>query len=314
MHNQQHSVPGSIMITVDFEDWFQVENLRHSFPHEKWESCELRIERNAYKLLELFDLFGIQATFFVLGWVAKRRKGLIAKIADMGHEIASHGYYHRICHDLSVSELRKDLEMSREVLADIIGRAPLGYRAPNFSITEELVGLLQELNFVYDSSYNNFTLNKRHGRADGLKVTPQGCLAFANGVKELPVSNLDVAGKTIPWAGGGYFRFWPIHLFELGVSRILQSQGHYVFYCHPWEVDPAQPRQARGIGTLNRFRHYLNLDKTLKKLRHFFASFHENNFMSCSQFLKVDRYESMGIEKTSAQYVPVQPKIRVNAV
>jgi len=287
MHDREHSVPGPIMITVDLEDWFQVENLRLCFPHEKWDSCELRIERNVSKLLELFDIYGVQATFFVLGWVAKRRSDLIAEIADMGHEVASHGYYHEICRDLSLPELRKDLAKSRDVLGDIIGRPPLGYRAPNFSITKALVDLLQELNFAYDSSYNNFTLDKRHGKVDGLQVTPQGCLAFVNGVKELPVSNLDVAGQTVPWAGGGYFRFWPVHLFELGVSRILQSRGHYVFYCHPWEIDPAQPRQTSGIGLMSRFRHYLNLDKTLDRLEHFLARFRKNRFVSCSRFLQV---------------------------
>lgn len=288
MSARKQSVPGTLIVTVDFEDWFQVENLRACFPHEKWELCESRIERNAYKLLELFDLYGVRATFFILGWVAKRRKDLVKKIAVMGHEIASHGYYHRLCSDLSVSELRKDLEMSREVLGEITGRAPLGYRAPNFSITGDLVGVLRELGFAYDSSYNNFTLDKRHGTAHGLEVTSQGHLAFVNGVKELPVSNLNVAGKTIPWAGGGYFRFWPTHLFELGVSRILQDQGHYVFYCHPWEIDPAQPRQSRGIGSLSRFRHYLNLDKTLKRLEHFFMTFRKSNFVPCSHFLNLE--------------------------
>jgi polysaccharide deacetylase family protein (PEP-CTERM system associated) len=297
MHLDRSQSPGSIVITVDFEDWFQVENLRVCFPHEKWEKCELRIERNTYALLELFDAFGVKVTFFVLGWVAKRRRDLVTRIAAMGHEVASHGYYHRICHGLPVSELKKDLEMSRDILGDITGKAPLGYRAPNFSITESLVDLLGELNFVYDSSYNSFALNRRHGRVEGLKLSPQGHLVFENGLKELPVSNLGIAGKTIPWAGGGYFRLWPTRLFELGISRILQKQGYYVFYCHPWELDPEQPKQSRGIGSLNRFRHYLNLNKTLKRLEHFFMTFKNVSFMSCSHFLELEPAFPAGNQK-----------------
>lgn len=300
MNYLQHDKYGSILITVDFEDWFQVENLRPCFPHEKWESCELRIERSAYKLLELFDIYGIQATFFVLGWVAKRRKDLIAEIAASGHEIASHGYYHKICSGLPMSDLRKDIQMSRDIIGDITGQAPLGYRAPNFSITCDLICLLEELNFAYDSSYNNFGLNKRHGRPDDLRRTPEGHLVVGNGIRELPVSNLGVAGRTIPWAGGGYFRLWPAVIFEHGVSRILARDGHYVFYCHPWEVDPAQPRQRNGIASLDRFRHYLNLDKTLKKLSHFFMRFRDNPFISCSRYLGLDDHAETGHRENGA--------------
>lgn len=298
MHGDKKSVAGPIIITVDFEDWLQVENLRPCFPYEKWESCELRIERSVYRLLELFDTYSVQATFFILGWIAARRRELVAEIAGMGHEIASHGYYHRICYDLPVSELRKDLEMGRDILGEITGKPPLGYRAPNFSITDDLVSILWEYGFAYDSSYNSFSLNKRYGKVNGL-IKKQDHLMFENGLTELPVSNLGLAGRIVPWAGGGYFRFWPTQLFELGVSRIIQKEGHYVFYCHPWEFDPAQPRQRRGLGSVSRFRHYLHLDKTFKRLRHFFETFRDSYFISCSCFL--DLQGNTGAEKTGPE-------------
>jgi hypothetical protein len=112
------------------------------------------------------------------------------------------------------------------------------------------------------------------------------CLTAKNSIVELPMSNLTIAGRTIPWSGGGYFRFWPSTIFHSGISHILKNNSYYMFYCHPWEIDPSQPR-ANGIGALSRFRHYLNLDKTLDRLDHFFTSFKENSFLSCSDYLKL---------------------------
>ena len=287
MNRQSGTSTRPIIITVDLEDWFQVENLRPCFPLKSWESCESRIEMNTYRLLELFERYNVCATFFVLGWVAKRFGGLIREIAGLGHEIASHGYSHRLCCDIQGPALRGDIHMSKALLEDITGQAVLGYRAPNFSITKELAEVLGDLNFAYDSSYNNFRLNRRHGKPEDLRRTSEGYLVMGNGIMELPVSNLRFAGRTIPWAGGGYFRFWPTALFESGVARILRSEGHYVFYCHPWEVDPAQPRQTHGIGSVSRFRHYLNLDKTLEKLRHFFVRFQDSGFVSCGAYLPI---------------------------
>jgi polysaccharide deacetylase family protein (PEP-CTERM system associated) len=277
----------TILITVDLEDWFQVENLRPAHPHETWGSCELRVDANTQKLLDLFDRHHVQATFFVLGWPAERCPELIRNIEAHGHEIASHGYNHQLCSDLSQSDLRGDIQRSKALLENIIGKPVLGYRAPNFSITNELVDILSDLGFKYDSSYNSFGLNKRHGRADGLfNLSSNNHLVTKNGLMELPMSNLTLAGRIMPWSGGGYFRFWPSTLFHAGVSRILKHDGRYMFYCHPWEIDAGQPR-ANGIGALNRFRHYLNLDQTLNRLDRFFTAFVDCNFVSCSNYLKL---------------------------
>jgi polysaccharide deacetylase family protein (PEP-CTERM system associated) len=277
----------TILITVDVEDWFQVENLRPAFPIEKWDSCELRVERNTHALLNLFDRYHVQATFFVLGWVAERLPGLVAEIQKRGHEIASHGFNHELCSGLTCATLREDLQRSKSLLEDITGQTVLGYRAPNFSMTHDLIETLGDLGFQYDSSYNNFAMNKRHGQANGFFKPSQGeQLVAKNGIVELPISNLSLGGQTMPWGGGGYFRLYPPLIFTTGVARILKDKGYYNLYCHPWEFDPEQPR-AKGIGVLASFRHYLNLDKTLDRLNHFLSRFHECNFTSCSNYLNM---------------------------
>ncbi len=273
------------MITVDVEDWFQVENLRPAFPIETWDSRELRLEKGTQCLLDLFDQHNVQATFFVLGWIAERLPKLVNEIHRRGHEIASHGYKHELCSGLSCTTLREDLIRSKSILENITGQSVFGYRAPSFSVTGNLMDTLGELGFLYDSSYNNFTMNKRHGKANGFfQQGDDGCLVAKNGILELPISNLNLHGKVIPWGGGGYFRMYLPSVFASGVSRIIKDKGYYNFYCHPWEFDPEQPR-ATGIGALSLFRHYLNLDKTLARLDRFLEKFKHCNFVTCSEYL-----------------------------
>lgn len=275
----------TILITVDVEDWFQVENLRPAFPIETWDSHELRLEKSIHHLLDLFEQHNIQATFFVLGWIAERLPKLVNEIHSRGHEIGSHGYKHELCPGLSCTTLREDIIRSKSILEDITGQSVFGYRAPSFSVTGELLDSLGELGFRYDSSYNNFTINKRHGKANGFfQQGNDGCLVAENGIMELPISNLSIYGHAIPWGGGGYFRLYPPLVFAYGVSRILEDKLYYNFYCHPWEIDPEQPR-ATGIGVLSRFRHYLNLDKTLARLDRFLDKFRHCNFVTCSKYL-----------------------------
>jgi polysaccharide deacetylase family protein (PEP-CTERM system associated) len=276
----------TVLFTVDLEDWFQVENLRPVFPLSTWNSCESRIERNTYQLLNLFDKHGISVTFFVLGLVAEQFPNLVKEIHSAGHEIASHGYSHRLCTGLPSQDLRADLNRSKKLLEDIISQEVLGYRAPSFSITDELVDTLCDLGFTYDSSYNSFGFNQRYGRING-RFRTQGshCLVADNGVIELPLSNLNLAGKNLSWSGGGFFRFYPTSFFEAGVSRILKSKDTYVFYCHPWEIDPDQPRVKNTIGRVNHFRHYCNLEKTLDRIDHFVNRFRSCRFTTCSGYV-----------------------------
>jgi polysaccharide deacetylase family protein (PEP-CTERM system associated) len=302
--------PTSILITVDVEDWFQVENLRPVYPLGTWNSCDIRVERNTIKLLDLFDSQGVQATFFVLGWIAERCPHLVEEISQRGHEVASHGYQHQLCSELSRRDLYEDVYRSKALLEDIIGRSVSGYRAPSFSITRPLLEVLKEAGYCYDSSYNSFTYNNRYGRANGLfSISTQGCLTSMTGIVELPVSNLKFAGQVIPWGGGGYFRFWPLSLYLWGVTKAMRTGLPFVFYCHPWEIDPQQPRVG-AIGPVSSFRHYLRLSKTEYRLGLFLSQFNNSWRTSCSTFISScsghDKSQPTGFEsKPRAETVPI---------
>ncbi len=274
-----------ILLTVDVEDWFQVENLRPHFPLNSWDSCKLRVEGNTHVLLDLFDRFHVLATFFVLGWIAERCPDLVKEIKIRGHEVASHGYGHQLCYELSFSELKEDLYRSKSLLEDITGQPVYGYRAPSFSITQGLLDLLKELGYRYDSSYNDFSIHSRYGKMDSIRQRfLNGRLNEENSFTELPISNLKLGGKSIPWGGGGYFRLWPFWLFKLGVVQILRRREYYLLYCHPWEFDPDQPR-VDGMRLDRRFRHYVNLAGTSDRMSSFLTSFRQHEFITCSRFL-----------------------------
>ena len=297
----------SILLTIDVEDYFQVENLRPFFPLHTWNRCDLRVETNTFRLLDLFDCHKVKATFFVLGWIAEHCPGLVREIRNRGHEVASHGYHHRITSELSRAELREDLYRSKALLEDITGEPVLGYRAPKFMISKDLLELLPEIGFRYDSSLNSFSSKRplSHSQDNSFAhsfINSLTCSYFnsalsplnsvlspeCSSVYEIPVSNLQISRWVIPMGGGGYFRFWPGAWFEKGAARILRSEGRYVFYIHPWEIDAGQPRVEKVAG-LRRFRHYLNLDKTLDRLDHFLGRFKDNSFLSCTEYMQRSR-------------------------
>ena len=287
-----------ILITVDVEDWFQVENLRPHFPRSTWDSCELRVEANTHKLLDLFDRYEVSATFFFLGWLAERCPSLVKEIGTRGHEIASHGYNHELCSNLSMAELHEDLYRSKALLEDITGQPVHGYRAPSFSVSDEVLKIIEQCGYLYDSSYNSFAMHKRYGRIHMQPGTSNGpATKLSEKFYELPISNLEftihnsqlkINNFILPWGGGGYFRLLPVSLFKQGVKQILGKTGCYIFYCHPWEFDPDQPR-VDGMRPDLHFRHYVNLKKSLTKLRSFMSAFSSSNFVSCSDFLHASK-------------------------
>ena len=284
----------SIIITVDVEDWFQVENLRQCFSPTEWGRQETRVEKNITRLLDLFDSkpFKVKCTFFILGWVAQRFPELIRKIQSRGHELASHGYSHLLNNSLNEIDLRQDLDKSKKLIEDISGESVSGYRAPSFSINDHVLQLIKETGYLYDSSYNSFERHKRYGRisTDGCKRVG-AAIEIDRGFAELPVSNLSLFGQVLPWGGGGYFRLLPTTIFLQGVKRILRDAGVYHFYIHPWEIDPQQPK-VNGAKKHKFWRHYLNLDKTYKRLGNFISEFQTSNFNTCSQYLKtIDFYK-----------------------
>lgn len=270
MPNPGWSQPPTAM-SVDVEDWFQVENLKEAIPRSSWDSRERRVERNTMRLLELLEERGARATFFILGWVGERHPALVRQIAAGGHEIASHGYGHELVYTLSHAEFRADVERSKKSLEDITSQPVTGYRAPCFSITDWAVAILQDLGFEYDSSAFPTVAHDRYGRLTGVEMG-QPIVELRPGFHEVCISCLPLGGRGLPWGGGGYFRLVPFPAWRAGVRRIMRSGSPYVFYIHPWEIDPGQPR-VEGLGRMSRFRHYLNLDRSEGRFRSLLSGF-----------------------------------------
>ncbi len=244
-------------MSIDVEDWFQVQNLQAGVPRDTWETQERRVERNTDRMLQLLADAGARGTCFILGWVAERHPKLIKRIAAQGHEIASHGWGHELVYEIGPDRFRKDVGDSKRLLEDLTGERVHGYRAPNFSICDWALDVLVEQGFTYDSSSFPVVAHDRYGR---LTQTQAGAPIYMArpGLREVCVSVLEVAGRALPWGGGGYFRMIPYPIFRRGVQRILNSGTPYVFYIHPWEIDPGQPR-VQGIRRSYAFRHYVNL-------------------------------------------------------
>ena len=346
----------TILITIDVEDWFQVENFRPWIPFETWDQRELRVEQNTHKLLNLFDSIELKAhcsklkeandltlstkpapppeatgqiaeesmersaisyqlsamsyekshpkvTFFILGWIADKLPHLIREIHSRGHEVASHGFNHKLCSQLSDAEFKKDLIDSKKKLEDITGAPVAGYRAPNFSINDDSLKLIEDSGYLYDSSYNSFSLHGRYGKASLNGSSKIGLThKISDHFFELPISNIHFkhplsfepsalsAGQNtkrrfvLPFGGGAYFRLMPFPIFKLGVKKILSKESAYLFYIHPWELDPEQP-VVKNASARFKFRHYSNLSKSLNKLIKFIDSFPKCQFITCSRYL-----------------------------
>ena len=249
--------PPHAIMTVDVEDWFHVENLKRVIPRSTWDDRDTRIVRNTSRMLELLEQESATATFFVLGWVAERYPDLIRHISEAGHEIAAHGYNHELIPTLTPTQFKQDVLRCKLILEDLTNQAVLGYRAPSFSITDWAVDCLVDLGFAYDSSSFAFAQHSRYGQLTAIKST-QAVQEIRPGFSEICISCLPSRLGSIPWGGGGYFRLLPYRLFRWGVEEITRRQDVYVFYIHPWEIDPGQPRLT-GLKASEAFRHYLNL-------------------------------------------------------
>jgi polysaccharide deacetylase family protein (PEP-CTERM system associated) len=257
-------------MSVDVEDWFHVENLSRTIGRDTWDTRALRVERNVDSLLQLMESSGqVRCTWFVLGWVAERCPTLVRRISDAGHEVASHGYDHELLDGLSEEAFRSDVQRAKALLEELTGRTVRGYRAPSFSIKEWALPILRELGFVYDSSLFPTVGHDRYGRLPGVDEPVAEVLP---GFFEVSISSLNVARFAVPWGGGGYFRLLPYRIFRAGVRRIMRSGRPYVFYIHPWEIDPGQPRPD-GVSRLSSFRHYVGLEKCESRLASLFADF-----------------------------------------
>jgi polysaccharide deacetylase family protein (PEP-CTERM system associated) len=259
------------VMTVDVEDWFCVYNLSRLIPYAEWDNCESRVERNTTRLLDLFGKHQVEATFFVLGWVADRFPDLVREIERRGHEVATHGYSHRLLTFMEPAEFRVDLLRSLEVLAKATKQEVRGFRAPSFSVTEKTlwaVDILKESGIQYDSSVFPAQFHPDYGMADANLLPYQ----LTEGVIELPMSVAEVFGRKIPCCGGGYFRLYPYRLTRWLMQRCNEQGRPVIFYLHPWETDPEQPRMEK-LSWSKRFRHYNNLDKTEERLERLLSDF-----------------------------------------
>ncbi|MGB0713320.1 MAG: XrtA system polysaccharide deacetylase [Gammaproteobacteria bacterium] len=259
-------------MTVDVEDYFQVSAFAPYIRREDWDRCECRVERNVDVILELFADAGAQATFFTLGWIAERYPQVIERIVAEGHEMASHGYEHQRVSDQSPEQFRADLRKTKSILEDIGGQEVVGYRAPSFSIGHGnlwALDVLQEEGHRYSSSI--FPVSHDHyGMADAPRF------AFfhkPDGLLEIPMTTIHLNGRNMPCGGGGWFRLFPYALSRWAFKRV-NGVDHRpaVFYFHPWEVDPEQPRQD-GLNLKTRFRHYVNLNRMQPRLSQLLKDF-----------------------------------------
>lgn len=274
----------SVLITTDVEEWFQVENFKSYIPFSSWDSHKFRIEKSTHHLLDLLDYR--QTTFFILGWSAKRLPHLVREIHARGHEVASHGYNHKLCSEQSPYDLKKDLTESRKLLEDIIGAPVTGYRAPSFSISNDILKIIEDCGYRYDSSYNSFAMHGRYGKADLSGKSRNGiAIKISDNFQELPISNLAIGKHVFPLGGGGYFRLIPFPFFKTGVKHILKKEKAYLFYMHPWEIDPEQPKVNKASMSY-KFRHYVNLKKFHLKLSALFEAFSECCFVTCQEYLR----------------------------
>ena len=258
-------------MSVDLEDWFCVYNLSRVIRYADWDKCESRVERSTLGLLDLFRRHRVEATFFVLGWVADRFPDLVKEIERQGHEIATHGYSHRLLTLMRPEEFKVDLHRSLEVLAKSTSQKVLGFRAPSFSVTRETlwaVDILKEAGIRYDSSVFPVQFHPEYGIADA----ELGPYQLAEGLTELPMSVAELFGRRVPCCGGGYFRLYPYALTRWLMRRCHEQGRPVIFYLHPWEMDPEQPR-VQGLSWSKRFRHYNSLPKTQERMERLLDDF-----------------------------------------
>ena len=261
-------------LTVDVEDFFQVSAFEKSVNRSDWDRFPLRVEKNTRRLLELFDTHSVKATFFVLGWIANKVPNLVLEIADAGHEIACHGYSHKLIYNQSRDEFKQETLRARSLLEDIIGQSVDGYRAASYSITKNslwALDILAEAGFKYDSSIFP-VIHDRYGLPGSPKNIYKFTTSSGKQLLEFPLTTAKIGPLTLPMAGGGYFRLYPYWFTDYNLRKInRENRKPFIFYLHPWEIDADQPKIDAGL--FSKFRHYNNLDKCENRLERLLKSF-----------------------------------------
>jgi polysaccharide deacetylase family protein (PEP-CTERM system associated) len=259
-------------LTIDVEDYFQVSAFEKKIQPEDWLQYESRVNKNTLNILDILDKHHTKATFFIVGWIAEKHPELVRQINDRGHEIGCHSYKHQRIHTLSRESFKEDTRKSKQILEEISGQEVTGYRAPTYSITRDTLwalDILAELGFKYDSSifpiyHDNY----------GIPDAPRFPYKHTGlDLIEYPISTALFLGRKVPIAGGGYFRLFPYWFTRHFLRQINDKEKQpFVFYLHPWEIDPDQPRMD-NISLLSRFRHYNNLSKTSSRLHKLLSDF-----------------------------------------
>ena len=257
--------------SIDLEDWFCAFNMTRFISRDEWGKCELRVVANTERILRILDAHNVRATFFVLGWIAKQAPDLIKYVSSRGHEIATHGYDHLLLSTSTESEFEEDLRKGLKALRSCgIDGAILGYRAPSFTImngTMWALRTLEKFDIRYDSSVFPVAFHPDYG-IPGASLAPY---RITDRILEFPMSCVEVLGNRLPCSGGAYFRIFPYAYTKWCLKRINAEGRPAVFYLHPWEIDPGQPRIALPL--TKRFRHYHGLAATEGKLNRLLGDF-----------------------------------------
>ena len=271
--NTRDAAGGAIVnaLTIDVEDYFQVSAFAAHIPRASWEGLPCRVERNVDHILELLAAADVRATFFTLGWIAERYPGLIGRIVDGGHELASHGYEHFRATDQGYGQFLADIRLAKAVLEDTSGCPVKGYRAPSFSVGPKnkwAFEAMAEAGYRYSSSVYPIR-HDHYGAPDAPRFAHE---AF-KGLLELPITTVRMLRSNWPAGGGGYFRLLPYRISRWSIRRVNAiDRQPAMFYFHPWELDPEQPR-VEGPGAKARFRHYINLERMDPRMRRLLADF-----------------------------------------
>jgi polysaccharide deacetylase family protein (PEP-CTERM system associated) len=258
-------------LTIDVEDYFQVSAFERRIARDDWDSHECRVERNVDRILAMLEPSNTKATFFTLGWVAQRYPALVQRIVAQGHELASHGFGHHRVTDLDVVSFRDDIDRAKKLLEDTSGVAVRGYRAPSFSIGRTNLWAFEELARAgYEYSSSVYPVKHDHY---GMPEAPRFVHRRREGLLEIPPTTLRWRGRNWPSSGGGFFRLLPYALSRWMIQRVNAKEGvPAIFYFHPWEIDPQQPR-VLGLDARTRFRHYLNLHRTEARVSRLLVDF-----------------------------------------
>lgn len=271
-HEKFRSASPVNAMTVDVEDYFQVSAFEEQVGTEKWSDWPLRVTQNTDRLLQLFSDHETKATFFTLGWIAEKEPGLVRRIVEAGHEVASHGWSHRRVTSQNPAEFRADVSRTKKMLEDVSGVAVRGYRAASYSVSLDTLWALEVL-ADEGYSYSSSICPIQHDHY-GIPGFPRFAFRLqAEGILEIPVTTISLGQKNVPCGGGGWFRLAPYAFSRWALRRINSAeQQPAVFYLHPWEIDTAQPR-VPGISRRARFRHYLNLKHTEPRLKKLLRDF-----------------------------------------